>query len=541
MTTPAPIKFPVKNAKGQDTGLNAQPTQQQLDDIAKNAGDKALSNLKNEAGTFIKNTLGVTSLDLKEVVPALRNKLRDPEVDIEVGTKTVPTPHSKIPGSTITEKTHRYTVIVPDIDEKSVLNLGSGAEKHELPDPGITARTKSHIHLHAFDAANASMIALGGPTILKTSKITDPHKVLTSNEGISAVTNGHLWGEAQKVVNLASHTDQTIVRAHEKMVRVQADAANVEVGAAKKVIVGGVDSVNIVSNGTVDLGDNKYGQGFGETLSESAKIEIDKDGISLLDWLSSGMTTWQAYRAEDQIYKKGTLEKETKKNDKPKIITDALKVISSASRQVASKLVGGKVSISAATFASMTGRVAASMYGNLSATVASAVSASVVGGTAGLKGLVWTSVWAGNGVSVRTLLGSASLRSDKGKVAIDGAKEVNVVSAGGVNIGGDGYAELKSGSGSVYVGSSKFTKVCAGSGSGMGVLVSATQTVIGTMTNPDKSSASPTKEQCIVMSTGGTGAGGKAIQPGLAIQSQRAVIRAKNNEWHVVGKKAYIL
>ncbi len=540
MSTPAPVKFPVKNAKNKDTGLVAEPTQQQLDDIAKNAGDKALGNLKNEAGAFIKTALGVTSLDLKEVVPALRNKLRDPEIDIEIGTKTVPSPHAKIPGATITEKVHRYTVIVPDIDEKSVLNLGSGAGKHELPDAGITARTKTHAHLHAFEKTNASMIGLGGPTA-SPNDIVDPHKVLTSNTGICAVTNGHLWAEAQKVVNLASHTEQTILRAHKKMVRVQADAANVEVGSAKKVIVGGVDSVNIVSNGTVELGENQYGQGFGETLSESAKIEIDKDGVSLLDWLSSGMTTWQAYRAEDQIYKKGTLEKETKKNDTPKIITDALKVLSSVGRQVASKFVGGKVSISAATFASMTGRVAASMYGNLSATVASAVSASVVGGTAGLKGLVWTSVWAGNGVSVRTLLGSASLRSDKGKVAIDGAKEVNVVSAGGVNVGGDGYAELKSGKGYAYVGSAKFSKVCAGTGSGMGVLVSGTQTVIGTMTNADKASASPTKEHCIVISTGGTSATGKAIEPGIAIQSSRAVIRAKSNEWHVVGKKAHIL
>lgn len=491
MTTP--VTFPVKDAKNKNTGLVAEPTPQQLDDIAKNAGDKALTNLKNEAGAFIKNTLGVTSLDLKEVVPALRNKLRDPEVDIEIGTKTV-TPNAKIPGSTVTEKIHRYTVIVPDIDEKSVLNLGSGADKHELPDSGITARTKSHIHLHAFDAANASMIALGGPTILKTSKIADPHEVLTKSKGISAVTNGHLWGEAQKVVNLASHTDQTIVRAHQKNVRVQADEASVEVGAKSKVAIGGIGGVNIVSSSDVNCGSNAYGQGFKDDVVASSGKVAGKDLVTMLDTISASVTAVKAFKDKDWFYQRGQLSQEKKANDKHKLVVDAVKALSSIGRFVAGKFAGGQVKIAADHFVSMTGMLGASMYGHLSASVSSLLSASVVGGTASLKGLQWASVWAANGVSIRTVHGSASVRSEEGKVSLSAKDEIGISSRKGVNIGGDKYAELKAGNGPVWVASPKSTLVSAGEDSGSVLLLTPKIAYLGPATKVNTAAPRPQKD-----------------------------------------------
>lgn len=491
------VTFPVKDAKKKDTGLVAEPTAQQLEGIAKTASDKALGTLKTEAGKFIQDTLGITSLDLTEVVPALRKTLRETEVDI-VDEWQQTSGNAQIPGSSLVQKVHRYTVIVPDIDEKSVLNLGSGAGKHELPDAGITARTKSHVHLHAFDEVQASMIALGGPTA-SPNKISDPHSVLTSNQGIAAMTNGHLWAESKNVLNLASRMDQTILRSHTENVRVQADDASVEVGAKSKVAIGGIGGVNIVSSSDVKCGENAYGKGFKDDVVASSGKVAGKDLVTMLDTISASVTAVKAFKDKDWFYEKGKLSQAKKANDKGKLVVDAVKALSSIGRFVAGKFVGGQVKIAADHFVSMTGMLGASMYGHLSASVSSLLSASVVGGTASLKGLNWASVWAANGVSIRTVHGSASVRSEEGKVTLSAKDEIGISSRKGVNIGGDSYAELKSGDGPVFVASPKKTIVCAGEESGMGVILDGRTAYMGDVTNANEATGKSKRGTCIMV------------------------------------------
>lgn len=482
------MELPIKTKKD-DQGKPVryiEPTDKDLQEIADKATPKAALGLEAKLKGIVQQTLGINTLDLKDVVPALRTKLRDPEVDnIDEGKQPIGEVYKALhPGKTELN-THRYTIHVPDEGEDSVLNLGHGDGSRKMTDAGITARTFNHIHLHTKNDAHASMIALGGNAKAPHAEIKDPGKALEANEGISAITNGHLWAEAVRVVNVASHTDETILRAHKKNVRVQADEANVEVGAQGKVAVGGVDGVNIVSSSDVNCGENAYGTGFKEELVKSSGKVAGKDLVTMLDAISASVTAVKGFSDKDWFYERGKLSQTQKANDKHKLVVDAVKALSSWGRLVAGKVVGGQVKIAADNFASITGMLGASMYGHLSASVSSLLSASVVGGTASLKGLQWASVWAANGVSMRTVHGSASVRSENGKVTLSAKDEIGISSRKGVNIGGDKYAELKCGNGPVWIGSPKAALISVGEGEGHALLVTPTVSYLGLVTGAD--------------------------------------------------------
>ncbi len=531
-------------------GLNAKQLEHVTNEAKKAAEDAAKKSAetvaKNEIGpaaktevaTQLKAAFGVTNLDLSDIGIRLRPKVRDPEISNEPGKAEVKdfAQYKQVLQGKTSFTTHRYTIEVPDEGEHSVLNLGHGDKGRDLPDAGISARTFSHIHLHTQNAESSSMVALGGPTGAKRDGLIDPKAALGLNKGISAVTNGHLWAEAQEQLNLASYKSQAVLRAHEKQVRVQADKANVEVGSGESVVVGGAKNVSIVANSDVSTGDNAYGTAFTKELTEKAGLIAGKDLVAVQDIWTACALVWNALTVTDEVYKKGSTGKEPKKNDVHKTTVDGIKAMSSILRLIAGKDAGGQVKIAAETFASMTGMVGASMYGHLSASVSSLLSASVVGGTASLKGIKWASVWARDGLSLRTKNGSASLKSDTGKVGIIAKDEVNVASEAGVNIGGDGYAELKSNQGYAFVAAPKTSRMCAGFGSGMGVVLTSSAAYIGDVSEPQRATGKPKNGTYIGISPG---ANGKPAA--IFIQTPGSAMKFGNKEIRFKGKRADIL
>ncbi len=511
-------------------------TKKATEDATKAAGVAA----KTEVEGQLKAAFGVDAISLDKIGPQLRPKVRDTEIDIALGTRKAAVFQGALPIGVVDLKTHRYTIDVPDEGEHTVLNLGHGDTGRDLPDPGISARTKSHIHLHTQAGATASMVALGGPTGAKRDGLLDPDDVLGQNHGIAAITNGRFWVGADQQLNLASHKGEAVLRAYEGRVRVQGDASNVEVGSGANVVVGGVKNVNIAAGSNVEPADNGYGVPFEGKLAESAGKVSAKDAVSLLDIVTSVTSVVDAMKKEDLVYGKGKLVKESKPNDVNKIKVDAFKVLSSAGRWIAGKYVDGQVKIAAETFASMTGSVASSVYGHLSASVTSMVSASLVGGTASVKGLKWASMWASSGVSIRTVLGSASVKSERGGVKISGQEEVNVTSVAGVNIGGDGYAELKSLKGHAYVGAPQ-TKVCAGRADGMGLLLEGQKAYLGAAAKADEAACSAKSTTFLELTEGKKPLIKLETTGEVAIKAKGSFMTFKRNAIHFKGKRADIL
>src|SRR5690606_3799563 len=70
------------------------------------------------------------------------------------------------PIAVTTSGPHRYTVLVPNQGENSILSLGQAdpAGSPRINDTGLTGASKTHVHFHATEAPNTTMIALGGPT-----------------------------------------------------------------------------------------------------------------------------------------------------------------------------------------------------------------------------------------------------------------------------------------------------------------------------------------------------------------------------------------
>jgi hypothetical protein len=218
----------------------------------------------------------VTTVSLDDITKKLKTRMLDDVVELAHADTLEWKGTLANPFASILHHSHRYTIHVPDEDEQSVLNMGAGDRGRDLPDAGISARTTSHIHVHTTKEASSSFVALGGATAAERPGLLDPKKVLASNHGIGAVTNGHFWAEAQGQLNLASHTHQAVLRAHKGKLRLQADEANVEVGSGKTVLVGGAEGVSIVANSDVNPGDNAYGTGFDEALVEKSAALVSK-------------------------------------------------------------------------------------------------------------------------------------------------------------------------------------------------------------------------------------------------------------------------
>lgn len=381
-----------------------------------------------------------------------------------------------------TNDPHRITFVVPTPD-LTVLSLGMGAPlATRIKDTGITGRTKTHVHFHTTETPK-TMVLLGNPT----QEGWDAYKgnVLGTATGFAMVTEGSAWMDANTQFYVVSRTGQVVLRAVSDKVRLQADAKNVELAAEVDVVVGAKSHVSIVADGSATLNDNGYQKNYDDAWTSSCKDLTNKNLMTVLDLAASLQGLYTAFSSLSETgsnFKSGWV---SDANGVLKFGLDCVKVISTVGRFFHSKSAEGQVKITGENYVSMTGGIAASMFGNLSASVTSVLSASLLGGSASVKGMTWTSVWAGLGVSVKTLTGKAELKSEKGKANVSAKKDVAIASKEGmVTIKGKKGAQLNT-DGRAVVHAKSTTFVGAGGGNGYGIIMKESDLQLGAISNMD--------------------------------------------------------
>ena len=136
--------------------------------------------------------------------------------------------------------------------------------------------------------------------------------------------------------------------------------------------------------------------------------------------------------------------------------------------------------------ASMVGDISASMFGNLSASVTSVMSASVLGMTASLKGFLYTSLWAGSELSVKSRK-DLKLEGENGKGSLKSKKAMYMASTTeGVIVQGEKDVRLNSVSGKAFVHGKTDAVFASGPGGGFGVAAKEDELHVGMMTAVDK-------------------------------------------------------
>ncbi len=169
---------------------------------------------------------------------------------------------------------------------------------------------------------------------------------------------------------------------------------------------------------------------------------------------------------------------------KAKFIVDLVKVSSTISRYATEFTSEGKVSIMASTFAGMTGNIAASVFGNLSASLTSLLSASVLGGTASVKGILWTSIWSGVQTSIKSIK-DVEVKAEKGKVKITGKKETEIIAQDGpMKVTGEKEVYVSSATKCVVVHAPQVVAIAAGDANGFGLRAEAEWVFVGKMSTP---------------------------------------------------------
>jgi uncharacterized protein (DUF2345 family) len=376
---------------------------------------------------------------------------------------------------------HRYTILVPH-DDKAVLNVGQGmADANHINDIGITGRTKSHIHWHTTEGTGKSMIAIGGMT---NEGWPGFKSVLGSMSGYTMQTEGGAYNDAALQFYIVSRTGEVVLRAHTENVRIQADAKSVEIGANEEVVIGAKKTINIVSDSGAKLDDNGYKQHFDGAYNQGMGSKSQKILLNALDAIASFQGICTAFSSLDTIGADGKWGWTSEPNSVAKFYVDVGKLISTLGRMANGLHAPGQVKVSGENYASLTGGLAASVFGNLSASVSSVVSASLLGGTASVKGLAWTSLWAGLGVSMKTLGGKAEVKSEHGKAAISAKSDIAIASKDkAVKITGKTGAQLNANAGPLTL-HGKTAYIGGGEGAGYGMIASTDTLQIGKLGSP---------------------------------------------------------
>lgn len=413
---------------------------------------------------FLPGTVGVGAIDLSDLGQELSPHVTDPFVDTVDGTVKRPATAMATSGP------HRYTILVPNQGENSILSLGQadGAGTPRINDTGLTAQSKTRLHLKTTEAANRTMVALGAGT----NHGFDGHKgnKLAGNTGFMMVTDHASWIDAKEQLYAVSQTKDVVVRAAQKKILLKADVEDVIAEARRNVTLGAVSSVKIIGDSGLLLDDPDYKTEAAANLTQSFDLKAQKKAANIADMVQSVYGIIGAaikLNGKEPVWKK--LEwKELGWLDYAKTMVDMGKLASSIYRYVDSKDAPGKVDVQAETYASISGGMAASIYGALSASVTSAVSASMIGGTAGIKAAAWASVWAGIATSVKAGK-DVSLEGEYGKAKVSGRKDVSVASTtAGVIVQGETNAQLSAKSGEAYVFGKSGVYCGAGSDEGMG-------------------------------------------------------------------------
>lgn len=400
---------------------------------------------------------------LSERVAALESRRAlDPDL-----TANLETDAPNVPAANPTNGPHRVTFVVPVPDETQV-SFGA-ASPQRINDVGITGKTKTHIHWHVHGGTKTVVTLGSGATTAGNVPAYDA-TIPTAGSGYAMATEGVAWHDSNLKQYMVSRTGDVVVRSVGRNALFKSDAHDLAVEAGATVSIGAKTSVKIVGDSGLGFDNPNYGTNTTAALSQSFDLKAEKIAISVADIVQSTYGVLGSViklNGKEPVWKK--VEWKSMTNwDVAKVIVDLGKLASSIYRTYASAHATGKVDVNAETYASMSGGIAASLYGRVSASVTSYVSASLLGGTAGVKGLAWTSVWGGLGTSVKAGK-DVAVEGEYGKASLKGKKDVEVSSStAGVKIQGDTDAQLIGKSGTAFVyGKTKFFGA-AGAGAGYG-------------------------------------------------------------------------
>ena len=445
----------------------------------------------------------------------------------------------RVPNAAPTSDPHRITFLVPT-PEDVVFSMGAAGPTERIADIGITGRTKHHIHwvtttdepetaasggAPASSGASQTLISLGGPA-LSAKTASHGGVVATTSRGFAMLTDGRAWLDAREQFVAISREGDVGIRAalgtgSGKTIGIQSDRGSIEVAGHKSVSIASRSSIVLSADNAFEVKDHPYGEKkYSLFTSNLVGNKVMKAVMAAGDVAGSAL----AFAA---TFKKLTTETEPGRPawktgpslDVIKFAVDAAKLVSTIGREVYAWAgyfdsldgktdIGSleKVAIQTTGAASMTGEFSASVYGGVSASLSSPVSASLLGGTAGLKGLAWASIWGGFEASMKGFK-DAKVEGERGKVSVKSKLKAELMSSDDkVVVQGKKDVQLSStnesahvfGAEKVYVGAGKNAAVAGvalpGVSAGAGMLIDAgSQTLtIGTITASADKLTAPT-------------------------------------------------
>ncbi len=420
--------------------------------------------------------------NVDEELEALRGSIKklsgarvmDPNLTANIEVEPAKSPSPGAP----TTAPNRFTVHVPYAN--TVLSLGKGGDARVTEDDGIRGRTDKHIQWFTRDTK--TYVRIGAKSTAPEASflarlagaLTTPREI--DADGFLMRTSGQAFEESEGHFRVLSKSGDIAINTlgADRTASLQADHGYVEVVAGKQSTVAAGNKVFIVAGDVVGAEPVEAGADFKHMASAKTASFVIKSLMSLGDCLASGLSLYKTFRPDAYGAESKTPAWKTEPNkDWPKIVADGFKLLSSTGRlidDVGSYSGQSKVSIASSGGVSMTGDVSASMFGNLSASVTSPVSASLLGGTTSVKGFLWTSVWAGKEVSVKSR-GDAKMEAETGKASLKGNAGVEVSSyKGEAVVQGHRLARLSSVLGNAQVYGAGGAYLTTGDSAGWGVI-----------------------------------------------------------------------
>jgi hypothetical protein len=435
-------------------------------------------------------------MSLRDEARAIRSKLQvsgtpplqDPNVAGTVEVKNRPKVAQPTSGP------QRLTSVVPF--DTTVFSLGQKSpDKARINDVGITGRTKHHVHLHTTELP-ATLVSLGGPASSVPGFALVGGSAPNASQGYLVSTQGVAWQEAAGQHCITSSGGDVIIRAAKgadppghatpgRHAILQSDHGYAEVNALEVVSVSGGQKVAITASSGFTPETHGYNVSWAHEAHEDG-FKLDQKTIAkCLDIIQSGYGIFTGIKKVVKKIKKGESGWATESAmDVVKILADVAKTAMSINR-LATPHEPGQVKVTAASDASIAGGRSASMFGSQSASVTSTISASVLGGTAGMKGLTYASIWAGLDASVKAFR-NVSIESEFAATKISSKSKTEIKAEDGwVGIQGNGSVQISSKT--LGVGVYGEDSVWLGAGdAGYGVLLTANDLTLAKLTGGGK-------------------------------------------------------
>lgn len=428
------------------------------------------------------NTLAgvVSQLDLTELQKALAPRLADPDSAF-TASEIIPRPDIANP----TAGPHRYTVYVPH-DDGSRLNMGAA---HWPAAPGISADTKTHIHLNAYEACptflnlGASPVTIGpvGWHTAGYTLVTEGASNHTSKLEVNIASQTEGIGLTAKTNLVLNATDEDIAAEAGKAITLKAaNKIALSVGTQETINAEWHELVSAVALTTLDVVD--FGSGAASTSADGkAVVGAAQKGVNF----AAGFVSGNAAKLKDQwvaaasghvsmvlghvatlaglvlSFKKTWGEPKpgtsgwVTKSAKASWILDAaaeLKAIYGDYDKIKNPKEPGGILLEAESTIALNAKGTATVNGVKGASLTGFKAATVSGLSASLKGHKSATVWGGLGASVKGLAGDVAVSSDLKGATVKGKKDVEMSSeTGKATFTGKQDAQLNSTDGKAYV------------------------------------------------------------------------------------------